>query len=310
MTDKIHNVIVIGSGSAGLTASIYLGRSLLEPICVTGYSKMGLLMTTSEVDNFPGFPNGIQGPELMKNMYDQAKRFGTQFIQQNVKSIDLSQRPFKVFLTEGEILLCRSVIVATGSQPIMLGLENEKGLVGKGLSTCATCDAYFFKGEEIITIGGGDSCIQESLFLSKFAKKVTIIHRRNEFRASKILMEEARSNSKIIFKTPYIVTEYLKEKGNLIGVVLKNTETNEKIGYPCAGAFIFIGHKPNVDFLENKIENDENMYITKKHNTMTSVDGIFVCGDVSDNRYKQAVTAAGFGCMAAIDCEKWLEQQK
>jgi thioredoxin reductase (NADPH) len=308
MTDNIINVIVIGSGAAGLTSSIYLGRSLLNPVCVTGFNKLGLLMTTSDVENFPGFPNGTTGPELMKNMYEQAERFGTIFIQQDVKSIDTKQFPFRVILSNDDVLYCKSIIVATGSSPKMLGLENEKSLIGRGVSTCAVCDAYFYRGQEVIVVGGGDAALEEASYLTKFVDKVTIVHRRNEFRASKIIYEHAKANPKIEFKTPYIVTEYLTEKKNLSGLVLKNLETDEEKCYECNGCFIFIGHSPNVKFLDNQLDTDENGYIVKFKNTMTSVDGIFVAGDISDNRYKQAITAAGFGCMAALDCEKWLNK--
>lgn len=302
----VHNVVVIGSGSAGLTASIYLSRALLDPICVTGYNKLGLLMTTSDVDNFPGFPNGISGPELMENMYQQAEKFGTQFINQDVKSIDTSKRPFKITLSDDSVIFSKSIIIGTGSSPVMLGLENEKKLIGHGVSTCAVCDAYFFKDEEVIVVGGGDAALEEACYLTKFAKKVTIIHRRNEFRASKIIVEHAKSNPKIEFMTPYIVKEYLTEKKSLNGVVLENIKTGVEIGYPCSGCFIFIGHTPNVKFLENQLETDDKGYIMKKENTMTSIDGIFVAGDISDTRYRQAITASGFGCMAGLDCEKWL----
>jgi thioredoxin reductase (NADPH) len=304
--NTIHNVVVIGSGSAGLTACIYLGRGLLNPICITGYNKLGLLMTTFEVDNFPGFPEGVQGPELMERMYNQAERFGTQFICQDVISIDTSQIPFKITLSERDVILTKSIIIATGSKPIMLGLKNETKLIGRGLSTCAVCDAFFFKEKEVIVIGGGDAAIEEGMYLTKYASKVTIIHRRNEFRASKILLEKAKENEKIKFMTPFIVKEYLSEKGLLIGVVLENTETKEEICVSCSGCFIFIGHKPNVNFLNNQIELDDHGYIVKKNNTMTSIPGIFTSGDCSDPVYRQAITAAGFGTMSALDCERWL----
>lgn len=303
---KIHNTVVIGSGSAGLTACIYLARSLLKPICVTGYNRLGLLMTTYEVDNFPGFPDGIQGPELMERMYAQAEKFGTQFINQDVISVDTTQQPFKITLSEDDILFTKSIIIATGSKPIMLGLKNESRLIGRGISTCAVCDAFFFKDKEVIVVGGGDAAIEEGMYLTKYASKVTIIHRRNQFRASKILLEKAKNNEKIKFITPYIVKEYLSEKGLLIGVVIENTETKEETCISCSGCFIFIGHKPNVDFLNNQLELDEHGYIIKKYNTMTSTPGIFTSGDCSDPLYRQAITAAGFGTMSALDCEKWL----
>jgi thioredoxin reductase (NADPH) len=304
----IHNVIVIGSGSAGLTASIYLARGLLKPVCVTGYNKLGLLMTTFEVDNFPGFPDGVQGPELMERMYNQAEKFGTEFICQDVVSIDTSKRPFKITLSEGDELLTKSIIIATGSKPIMLGLKNEAKLIGRGISTCAVCDAFFFKDKEVIVVGGGDAAMEEGMYLTKYASKVTIIHRRNEFRASKILHEKAKQNEKIKFMTPFIVKEYLSEKGLLIAVLLENTETKEELCVSCSGCFIFIGHKPNVVFLDNQLELDDHGYIIKKNNTMTSIPGIFTSGDCSDPLYRQAITAAGFGTMSALDCERWLNK--
>lgn len=307
MTDNIINkVIVIGSGSAGLTACIYLARSLLNPICISGYNKLGLLMTTSTVENFPGFPDGIQGPELMTNMFEQAKKFGTEFIEEEVISIDTNKRPFKIKLSNNIELLSESVIIATGSKPMYLNLDNEKKLIGRGISTCATCDGFFFRDEEIVVIGGGNSALEESIFLTKFASKITIIHRRNEFKASKIILEHAKSNPKIKFMTPYIAKDWITEKDNLIGLVIQNVASGELKGIKCSGAFIFIGHKPNTEFLNNQLETDQNGYIIKKNNTMTSIPGVFVAGDVTDTIYKQAITASAEGCKTAIDCEKWL----
>lgn len=306
----IHNVCIIGSGPAGYTASIYCARAQLNPILITGYSMGGQLMTTSEVENFPGYSKGITGPDMMKELHEQAERFGTEFINTNVKNIDCSSRPFHITLDNGEDILSKSIIIATGAEALWLNLEGEKKLRSRGcISSCAVCDGYFHQDENLIVVGGGDSMCEEAVFLTKFAKKVTVIHRRKEFRASKIMLERAQSNPKIDWKTGYVIEKWLtNDKGDLNKVFLRNITDNSTEEFPCDACFLAIGHKPSTQFLNNQLETDNNGYILHKDNTMTSVAGIFSAGDCTDTRYRQAISAAGQGCQAALDCEKWLEE--
>jgi thioredoxin reductase (NADPH) len=304
----IHNVVIIGSGPAAYTAAIYTGRANLKPLIIGGYIYGGQLMITSEVENFPGFTNGIKGPELMKNMHQQSEKFGAKFIATDCSSIDTTNRPFIVHTQDGDSILTKSIIIATGAKSAWLNAEGEDELKGRGISTCATCDGSFFKNVPIIVVGGGDSAMEEAIFLTRFASKVYIIHRKNTFRASKILYERALLNSKIEIKTPYTIKKWnIDENNNLKSASIINAETNDEDILECKGAFIAIGHTPSSKFIKEAIETDKNGYIILKQNTSTSIDGIFACGDVCDNRYKQAITAAGSGCMAAIDCAAWLE---
>jgi len=310
MSNKTNNVIIIGSGPAGYTAAIYAARALLNPILITGNDKGGQLMTTSDIENYPGYIKGISGYELMETLHCQAERFGTQYVNDEVESIEIT-KPFKVKTKRNEYF-CHSIIVATGASALWLNLENEEFLRSNGISTCATCDGAFFSDENLIVVGGGDSAMEEATFLTRYAKKVTIVHRKDEFRASKIMLEKAQNNPKIEWKTNFFVSKWLIDSTkNLCGALLQNTkEPNIQETIDFTGAFIAIGHKPNTKFLNGQIETNSDGYIINKEHTMTSVPGIFTCGDVceSSQRYKQAITAAGEGCRAAMDCEKWLEQ--
>lgn len=303
----IQQVVIIGSGPAGYTAAIYTARAMLNPVLITGHSIGGQLMNTTDIENFPGYMNGISGSEMMEQLRKQSVRFGTCLITADVKDVDCSSNPFRISLDNGDIILSLSVIIATGAQALWLNLEGETKLRGRGISTCATCDGAFFNGEDLLVIGGGDSAMEEAIFLTRYAKSVTIVHRRDEFRASKIMLERAKKNEKIKWRTNTTVKKWLStERGDLRGAVLNTYEGEEKV--EIGGAFIAIGHLPTTSFLNNQIETDENGYILHKKNTMTSVPGIFACGDVVDTRYKQAITAAGQGCQAAMDVEKWLEE--
>jgi thioredoxin reductase (NADPH) len=311
--DGVKNVVIIGSGPAGYTAGIYTARALLNPVIIAGIQPGGQLMLTTEVENFPGFPDGVMGPDLMDYMRRQAERFGAEIIYENVVDIELGNPvervPFKVKTDGGREFLTWSIIVATGASAKMLGLESEKKLVGRGVSTCATCDGAFFRNKRVVVVGGGDSAMEEALFLTRFASEVKIIHRRDKLRASKIMQERAFKNPKISFIWNSVVEDILDvEKGRVVGVVLRNVITGEKSFLETDGVFIAIGHKPNTEFLKGKVEMDENGYIiTKDKTTETSVPGIFAAGDVQDHRYRQAITAAGSGCMAALDAQRFLE---
>ena len=307
-----HHVLIIGSGPAGLTAAIYTARANLKPFVIEGEPSSttdqpgGQLMLTTEVENFPGFPEGIMGPELMGRFREQAQRFGAEFLTEKVARVDFSQRPFRVWTHDKEFT-ADSVIVSTGAQSLMLNLPNETALVGHGVSTCATCDGFFFRGKEIAVVGGGDSAVEEATFLTKFASKVTIVHRRGELRASKIMRDRAMANEKIEFKWNSQVVE-LKGASSLEGIVLEDTVTGERSDMGVAGLFIAIGHKPNTGLFTGILDMEDSGYlVTQPGSSYTNIPGVFACGDVQDHTYRQAITAAGSGCMAAIDCERWLE---
>ena len=302
----IRDVIIIGSGPAGYTAGLYAGRAMLNPIIFAGFSSGGQLMLTSDIENFPGYPEGIAGPEMMMELRSQASRFGCDIIDKNVDSVDLSKRPFQVNVGD-EIHLANSLIVTTGAEAIWLDAENESLHKGRGISTCATCDGAFFRDKQVIVVGGGDSAMEEAIFLTKFCSKVTIVHRREVFRSSQIMLDRAKGNPKIDWKINYQVKSWLGSDGNFGGATLVNTESGKEEDFSCDGAFIAIGHKPITDFLSGQVETDSEGYILWKENSMTSVPGVFAGGDVVDTRYRQAITAAGMGCMAAIDAERWLE---
>ena len=305
---EVRNVIIIGSGPAGYTAGLYTARALLEPLMFAGYMSGGQLMLTSDVENFPGYPQGIAGPEMMMQLREQAERFGLSVQDKNVERVDLSSRPYKVYV-EGEEFLTDSIIVSTGAESIWLDAEGEAEQKGRGISTCATCDGAFFRDEEVIVIGGGDSAMEEATFLTRFAKKVTLIHRRDVFKASKVMYERAANHEKIEIKTFRSVKKWLSNDAGLTGAVLVDPRDGSEEEISCTGAFIAIGHKPITSFLQDQVEVDEHGYIIHKEHTMTSVPGVFAAGDVVDTRYKQAITAAGMGCQAAIDVERWLEDQ-
>jgi thioredoxin reductase (NADPH) len=302
----MHNVVIIGSGCAGLTAAIYAARANLKPLVIDGHEQGGQLSLTTHVENYPGFPDGIMGPELIENMRKQAQRFGAEFKAGAVNEVDLTQRPFKV--TAGkDTYEAKTLIVAAGASARLLGLPGEKELIGRGLSTCATCDGYFFRERAIAVVGGGDSAMEEANFLTRYASKVYLIHRRNEFRASKIMIDRAKANPKIEFVTPSVVEEIISPKGHVEGARLRNLTTNEPREIAVDGVFVAIGHNPNSTVFKGKLDMDANGYLIAKHGSLTSIPGVFVAGDVQDHRYRQAVTAAGSGCMAALDAEKFLD---
>jgi thioredoxin reductase (NADPH) len=303
----MHNVVIIGSGCAGLTAAIYAARANLSPLVIDGHEPGGQLTITTHVENFPGFPDGILGPELIDNMRKQAKKFGAEFKAGSVSAVDLTSSPFKV--TAGkDVYEAKTVIVASGASARLLGLDSERLLMGHGVSTCATCDGYFFRGKPIAVIGGGDSAMEEANFLTRYATRVYLIHRRNEFRASKIMIDRARANEKIEFVTPVQVEEILSDENKLVnGIRIRHAQTNEARELEVHGVFVAIGHTPNTTVFHGKLDMDANGYLIARHGTLTAVPGVFVAGDVQDHRYRQAVTAAGSGCMAALDAEKFLE---
>ncbi len=312
-----RNVVIIGSGPAGLTAAIYASRANLAPLVIEGeFSSTsdqpgGQLMLTTEVENFPGFVDGIMGPDLMANFRAQAARFGTEFLTERVTRVDLSARPFGVWVgdptTPDPTYTTRSVIVSTGAQSLMLGLPAEERLLGHGLSTCATCDGFFFRGHSIAVVGGGDSALEEALFLTRFADKVTLVHRRDELRASKIMQERAFANEKIEFLWNTGVVDLLGDT-KLEGAVVKNLLTGEQSTLGVTGMFVAIGHRPNTDLFRGQLTTDDAGYlITQPGSSRTNIEGVFACGDVQDRTYRQAITASGSGCMAAIDAERWLE---
>jgi thioredoxin reductase (NADPH) len=307
-----RDVVVIGSGPAGLTAAVYAARANLAPLVIEGEPSStsdqpgGQLMLTTDVENYPGFPDGILGPELMVRFRDQAARFGATFLTAKATKVDFSTRPFRIWVGDEEHT-ADAVIVSTGAQSLMLGLEAEARLLGHGLSTCATCDGFFFRGDEIAVVGGGDSALEEAIFLTKFATNVTIVHRRDALRASKIMQDRAFANDRISFLWNHVVTD-LEGDTKLQGVRVRNVTTGEDSTLTVGGLFIAIGHRPNTDLFRGVLDMDDNGYvITQPGSTYTNVEGVFACGDVQDHTYRQAVTAAGSGCMAAIDAERWLE---
>ena len=309
MTQGAYDVVVIGSGPAGYTAALYAARASLNVLVFQGFESGGQLMLTSDVENYPGYRDGIMGPEMMDDFEAQAARFGAQMRPDNIERVDFSERPFKLWAEdEDEPTLANAVIIATGAKARWLGLESEKQLMGKGVSGCATCDAFFYRGKKVAVVGGGDTAMEEAGVLAKFADEVVLIHRREEFRASKIMLERARNNPKIEFMTDTVVEEILGGD-SVEGVRVKNTKTGEEQTVEVSGFFTAIGHTPATSLFEGLVEMKEGGYILQKENTMTSVPGVFAAGDVSDTRYRQAVTAAGDGCRAAIDSERWLEEQ-
>jgi len=300
-------VVIVGSGPAGLTAAIYAARANLEPIVLAGSAPGGQLMLTSDVENYPGFVDGIQGPDLMAQFRAQAERFGTHFVDVDVERVDLSSRPFRIW-ARGVEYRAQAVIVATGASAIWLGLESETRLRGRGVSACATCDGFFFKDREIAVVGGGDTAFEEANYLTRFASKVHLLHRRDEFRASRIMVERARENPKIEIHTNTAIEEVLGES-KVDGLALRDTETGTEQRMPIEGLFIAIGHRPNTEAFRDWLEVDAKGYLVVNDETHSKIEGVFIAGDVHDHRYRQAITAAGDGCKAAIDAERWLETQ-
>ncbi len=304
----IRDVVVIGSGCAGHTAALYTARANLKPLVLEGHQPGGQLSLTTLVENFPGFPDGIQGPELIENMRKQAARFGAEYRMGHVSKADLSKRPFELSLGK-ETILSRTLIIASGASARWLGLPNEQALIGRGVSSCATCDGFFFSGKEITVIGGGDSAMEEATFLTRFASKVTLIHRREEFRASKIMLDRARDNSKIAFMTDTVVDDVLDvSKQEVTSLRLRNLKSGKSRDFPTSAMFLGIGHIPNAKIFEGQLDTDADGYLVTTKNVFTKVPGVFACGDVQDRRYRQAITAAGSGCMAALEVEKYLEE--
>src|SRR6266550_4111246 len=307
--DNIRDVVIIGSGCAGHTAALYTARAKLEPLVLEGHEPGGQLSLTTSVENFPGFPEGIQGPELIDNMKKQAARFGAEFMQAHIVSADLSERPFKLNFGSKEVVT-RTLIIASGASARWLNLPSEQALIGHGVSSCATCDGCFFPGKEIAVIGGGDSAMEEALFLTRFATKVTLIHRRNEFRASKIMLDRARSNSKIAFMTDTVVDDVLDvSKQEVTSLRLRNLKSGKSWDFATSAMFLGIGHIPNAKIFEGQLDTDADGYLVTTKNVFTKVPGVFACGDVQDRRYRQAITAAGSGCMAAHEAENFLEDE-
>ena len=305
----IHNVVILGSGCAGLTAAIYTGRANLKPLVIEGHEPGGQLSITTLVENFPGWPEGVQGPDLVENMKTQAGRFGAEFKMGHLASVDLSQRPFVLNFGK-ENVFTRTLVIASGASARWLNLPSEQALIGHGVSSCATCDGFFFGGKEIAVVGGGDSAMEEALFLTRFASKVTLLHRSDTFRASAIMLERARQHEKIEFRTNVAVEEVLGvDEREVQGVRLRDRRTGEVSDLPISGLFLGIGHEPNAKAFAGQIDLDDDGYIRTHENVFTRVPGVFACGDVQDRRYRQAITAAGSGCMAALEVEKFLEEE-
>jgi thioredoxin reductase (NADPH) len=307
MTETPRDVVIIGSGPAGLTAAVYTGRADLHPMMIEGVEAGGQLMLTTDVENYPGFIDGIMGPELMERMRKQAGRFGTEFVTDNVTSVDFSKTPFEV-TTSDQTIIAHSVIISTGASAKMLGVPGERELLGHGVSTCATCDGFFFKEQQLLIVGGGDSAMEEAIFLTKFASKVTVVHRRDSLRASKIMQQRALDNPKIEVVWDSVISEIFGN-GKVAGARIKSLKTGEEGEIPAGGVFVAIGHTPNTSLFEGQLDLSGGYIVTAGDNTQTSVPGVFAAGDVVDFRYRQAITAAGMGCMAAIDAERYLENE-
>ena len=305
----IRNVVVLGSGCAGHTAALYTARANLKPLVIEGHEPGGQLSLTTLVENFPGFPDGIQGPELVENMRKQAARFGAEYRMGHIVKADLSKRPFELSVGK-ETIYTRALIIASGASARWLGLPNEQALIGRGVSSCATCDGFFFSGKEIAVIGGGDSAMEEATFLTRFASKVTLIHRRDEFRASKIMLDRARNNPKIAFMTDTVVDDVLDvSKQEVASLRLRNLKSGESWDFPTSAMFLGIGHIPNAKIFAGQLDTDADGYLITQKNVLTKIPGVYACGDVQDRRYRQAITAAGSGCMAALEAEKYLEEE-
>ena len=307
--DNVHDVVIIGSGCAGHTAALYTARAKLKPLVIEGHEPGGQLSLTTLVENFPGFPDGIQGPELIENMRRQAGRFGAHYQLGQIEKADLSTRPFSLHVGK-ETIQTRTLIIATGATARWLGLPSEQALIGHGVSSCATCDGFFFSGKEIAVVGGGDSAMEEAIFLTRFATKVTLIHRRDEFRASKIMLDRARNHEKIHFLTNTVVEDVLDvHQKEVTALKLRNTKTDKAWEFPTSAMFLGIGHTPNSKIFEGQLDMDQDGYLTTTNYVHTRVPGVYACGDVQDRRYRQAITAAGSGCMAALEAERFLEAQ-
>ena len=309
--EQHHKLIILGSGPAGLTAAIYAARAILKPVVVSGREAGGQLMITSEVENYPGFPEGIKGPEMMDLLKAQAARFGTEFFSGDVMDVDLSQRPFKLTLENKDTLSCDSLIISTGASARWLGMDSEKEYSGRGVSACATCDGFFFRDQDVAVVGGGDTALEEALYLANICKSVTLIHRRDEFRGSKIMQKRAVDHQKISIFWDTVVEEVVgNPKAGMTSLKVKNVKTEKVEEHPITGLFVAIGHLPNTKLFKDKLDLNENGYVqVTPGTTYTSVEGVFASGDVQDHIYRQAVTAAGTGCMAAIDAERWLAEQ-
>jgi thioredoxin reductase (NADPH) len=307
--DNVRNVVIIGSGCAGHTAALYTARATLKPLVLEGHEPGGQLSLTTLVENFPGFPNGIQGPELIENMRTQAGRFGAQYQLGHVSAVDLSKRPFSITVGK-DTILTNTLIIATGASARWLGLPGEKALIGHGVSSCATCDGFFFSGKEIVVVGGGDSAMEEATFLTRFATKVTVIHRRDQFRASKIMLERAKNNEKVHFLLNTVVEDVLDpSKQEVTALKLRDVRTNKVWDFPTSAMFLGIGHVPNASWFEGQLDMDPDGYLITKDYVRTRVPGVYACGDVQDRRFRQAITAAGSGCMAALEAERFLEAE-
>jgi thioredoxin reductase (NADPH) len=309
--NDVREVIIIGGGPAGYTAALYAARANMHPLMIEGFAWGGQLMITSDVENFPGYPEGVLGPTMMQEIRTQAERFGTEFLTDDVTRVDFSERPFSVFVGEEEFR-AETVIIATGASARQLGLESERQLQGRGVSYCAVCDAAFFRERNVVVVGGGDSAMEEAIFLTKFSPRVTVVHRRGEFRASPIMLDRARANDRITFETPYVVDDVLDDgEGRVAGVRVRHVETDEVTEIPAHGLFVAIGHDPNTALFLDQLDHDEEGYlVTQPGSTITNIPGVFAAGDVVDKVYRQAVTAAGMGTMAALDAERWLAAQQ